>query len=95
MAVSVSSSDIAYVEGRGRDCVVHTDEDAYPVLQSLNMFSEALPESFFRCHRNFSVNLAYIETVGAKDVLLKNGASVKLEKAKQSALQFALEDSDI
>lgn len=91
-AVSLGSAEIIYIEGKGRGCVVHTDDEAYPVLQSINMFSEGLPKSFFRCHRNFAVNLEAVEVVESGSVRLRNGAAVKLERGKQIALKTALED---
>jgi DNA-binding LytR/AlgR family response regulator len=90
-AVSLVSSDITYVEGKGRGCIVHTDTEAYPVLQSLSMFSEGLPEHFFRSHRNFNVNLGSVGEVEQGLIRMKNGASVKLDKSRHTALKIALD----
>lgn len=91
-AVSLGSADIVYIEGKGKGCVVHTDDEAYPVLQSISMFSEGLPENFFRCHRSFTVNLEAVDGVENASVRLKNGSSVKLERGKNIALRSALEE---
>lgn len=91
-AVSLSSGEIVYIEGKGKGCVVHTDDEAYPVLQSINLFSEGLPENFFRCHRNFSVNLEAVDGVENASVRLRNGGSIKLERGKHIALKAALEE---
>ncbi|MBQ8780726.1 MAG: response regulator transcription factor [Oscillospiraceae bacterium] len=89
--ISVNADDILYIESKGRGCIVYTDTEAYPVLQNLTLFTEVLPqEDFFRCHRNFSVNLKYVRGVEAAAVTLHNSDVIKLERSKRGALKDAL-----
>ncbi len=88
--VSLNSDDIIFVEGKGRGCVVHTDNEVYPVLQKLELFAEVLPESeFFRSHRMFTVNMKYVRACEKGEVTFHNGEYAKLAVSKREEFRRA------
>lgn len=89
--VSVSSDDIVYVQSKGKGCIVHTDNEIYPVLQNITLFSEVLPaDDFFRSHRLFSINMKYVRAVDFSSVTFHNGETAKLDRSKRGAFKEAL-----
>ena len=89
--ISVYADDIIYVEGKGKGCVVHTDNEVYPVLQDIALFTEVLPEEdFYRCHRLFSVNMKYIRTIDTSTATFNNGDIIKIDRSKRGAFKDAL-----
>ena len=89
--ISVYADDIIYVEGKGKGCVVHTDNEVYPVLQDIALFTEVLPEEdFYRCHRLFSVNMKYIRTIDTSTATFHNGDIIKIDRSKRGAFKDAL-----
>lgn len=92
-AVSIPSDEIMFVEGKGRGCVVHTEREAYPVLQVMSLFAEALPaDSFFKCHRSYIVNFKYVREFSEHSITLNNGDIIKLDRAKAAALKIARDE---
>jgi two-component system, LytTR family, response regulator len=52
--------DILYIEKEGRKSILHTEEDRYESLDSLQELEDRLPEFFFKTHRSYLVNLRKI-----------------------------------
>lgn len=82
--LTLDQSDILYIESRGKKVGIHTvraeeDIEIYAVMEEL---SAQLGEEFYRCHRGYIVNLAYIAEYGKDSITLTNGARVYLAKKK-------------
>lgn len=59
--------DILYIEKVGRKSVIHTENNQYETLESLQEIEERLPSHFYKTHRSYLVNLrkiVKIESVG-------------------------------
>ena len=52
--------DILYIEKEGRKSILHTEEDRYESLDSLQELEDRLPSYFFKTHRSYLVNLRKI-----------------------------------
>lgn len=52
--------DILYIEKEGRKSILHTEEDRYESLDSLQELEDRLPDFFFKTHRSYLVNLRKI-----------------------------------
>ncbi|MCD7731798.1 MAG: LytTR family DNA-binding domain-containing protein [Oscillospiraceae bacterium] len=89
---SVSSADIVYIEGKLGGCVVHTEGEVYSVRKGFDAFLEGVTDSFFRCHRKFCINLAFVEKVEENSVLLSDGSRVRLGKSRSIDLKMALDE---
>ena len=50
----------------------------------MKSMEELLGDGFFRCHRGYLVNLAYVAEYGTGAVRLKNGENVYLAREKYS-----------
>lgn len=52
--------DILYIEKEGRKSILHTEEDRYESLDSLQELEDRLPDFFYKTHRSYLVNLRKI-----------------------------------
>ena len=82
--VSVPKSGIFYVESRGKKAEVHTGKDAVEMYASLNGLEAELGAGFYRCHRGYLVNMAYVLEYYHDRILLTNGETIYLAKEKYS-----------
>ncbi|MGG3560534.1 LytTR family DNA-binding domain-containing protein [Neobacillus rhizosphaerae] len=65
--VYLAPNEILYIEKEGRKSVVHTETDQFETMESLLEMEERLPDTFFKTHRSYLVNLqrvAKIESLG-------------------------------
>lgn len=85
-SITIFSSEIAYVEGKFRGCIVHAAKKSYPVSQSFSEFTEGLGERFFTCHRNICVNTAFIDRIDGTTAVLTDGRKLKVDKPKAQEL---------
>lgn len=75
-------NEILYVENCRRKVDIHTLHQTESVYATMAHIAELLGDSFFRCHRGYLVNMAYISQYSADSILLQNGESVYLSKEK-------------
>lgn len=69
--------DISFIEVFRRELVVHCGADRVSCAGSLSAALERLPgECFYRCHRSFVVNLAYVNGIRKYCFLLRSGGTV-------------------
>lgn len=90
-SITIFSSEIVYVEGKFRGCVVHAEKKSYPVSQSFSEFIEGLGDRFFVCHRNVCVNTAFISHIDGSEAVLEDGRKLKVDKPKVFGLETLLE----
>lgn len=90
-SITIFSSEIVYVEGKFRGCIVHATGKSYPVAQTFFEFTEGLGDRFFLCHKNISVNSAFVERIEGASVILTDGRKLKLDKPKIPELTALLD----
>jgi DNA-binding LytR/AlgR family response regulator len=74
----VKLQDIIYIEYLNRSSLVRTRKASYQSYTTLNEWENILNNGdFYRTHKAYIVNLAYIEEIG-KEILLDNGEKVEL-----------------
>lgn len=78
----VHKQEILYVESRKRKVEIHTLRESITVYATMKGMEEQLGEGFFRCHRGYLVNMAYVAEYGTGTVRLQNGESVYLAREK-------------
>ena len=76
-SITMFSSEIVYVEGKFRGCIVHAAKKSYPISQSFAEFTEGLGDRFYNCHRNISVNTAFIDRIEGSSAVLTDGRKLK------------------
>lgn len=64
IGVPVALSEIVYIESQGDLVMIHTRDERLPGRYTIQELTEWLPpQSFFRCHRSFIVNIAHIREI--------------------------------
>jgi two-component system, LytTR family, response regulator len=61
--VYLAPDEILYIEKEGRKSVVHTESDQFDTMESLLDIEDRLPETFFKTHRSYLVNLKRITKI--------------------------------
>lgn len=81
----IPKRDIFYVESRGKKAEIHTEKETIELYASLNGLEAALGEGFYRCHRGYLVNLAYVSEYEHDSIRLADGERIYLAKEKYQA----------
>lgn len=80
--LTIDQKDILYIESRGKKVDIHTRKETFSIYGAMSELETQLGESFYRCHRGYLVNMAYITEYGADSITLTGGARVYLTKKK-------------
>lgn len=85
----ISINKISYVEGYRRHLTVHTAEGIFESVGKISEIYEILkPHGFVRVHQGFIVNMNYIKSFNASEVVLTDGSRVAVSvRKKQEALK--------
>lgn len=85
--LTIYQSDILYIESRVKKVAIYTIKagEAIAFYASMDELEQQLGTSFFRCHRGYLVNMAYIAEYNNNSITLSNGSIVYLAKKKYSA----------
>ncbi len=87
----ILTSNIIYIEVRGRKTVIHTTEDEIESNEALNKLEAKLIDQFFyRCHQGYLINLRYIDSVAENSIALRGDGSVPLSRYKKRGLMQML-----
>ena len=79
---TLEKDSILYIESRGKKVEIHTKGETIEAYASMNELEAQLGEGFYRCHRGYLVNMAYVAEYDRKSVTLNNGEYVYLAKEK-------------
>jgi len=75
-------SEILYVENCRRKVDIHTLCQTETIYATMAHMEELLGRGFYRCHRGYLVNMAYIAQYSADSILLHNGETIYLSREK-------------
>lgn len=78
----IPKSSILYVESRGKKAEIHTEKETIELYASLNRLETELGTDFYRCHRGYLVNLAYVSEYEHDSIRLTDGERIYLAKEK-------------
>lgn len=88
----VSRDEILYIEVFGNDLVFHCKDGTVESVGSLVGVMEKLPaDSFYRSHRNFIVNLRYVQRIGRFFFTMQNGEKVSVAKNRYTEARGVFE----
>ena len=76
------ASEIYYIESFNHKICVHTKTQSMESYARIGELEEVLKDSFFRIHKGYLINLAYVDSYSRTEVKLTNGASLFLSKYK-------------
>ena len=83
--ITLSPSEIIYVEGSGKKQVFHLS-DARPPLEvrgTMEKIEQALGEKgFLRIHKGYIVNYRYMRVIDGRDVALRTGERLPISRTK-------------
>jgi len=79
---SLERNNILYIESKGKRVEIHTTEKTIDAYISMNEMEGQLGDEFYRCHRGYLVNMAYIAEYNSESIILNNGECVYLSKEK-------------
>ena len=79
-----NQSDILYIESRAKKVEIHTKTDSVEAYAAISKLEKQLVGSFYRCHRGYLVNMAFIMEYGNDSITLNNGETIILSKDKYS-----------
>lgn len=78
----LSVNDILYLENQKRKILIHTKEELITFNAVMSKVEESLGEGFYRCHRGYLVNLAYVAEYDGETIWLANKETIYLAKNK-------------
>ena len=80
----LDQADILYIESRAKKVEIHTigAQQNIEIYATMEELMEQLGEDFYRCHRAYIVNMAYIAEYGEGSTILTNGDKVYVAKKK-------------
>lgn len=90
--VRVSYAKLEFVEVMDKTVSFHlTDGIIHEVTASLADFEEKLLDrtEFFKTHRSYLVNLNYVQAIGPKCVVTKNGQNIPVSRQRRNPVQKA------
>ncbi len=69
----IDVNKIYFIEMHNHDAIFHTENGEYVLRESLRILEKLLEkESFYRCHKSFMVNLAYVDSIQGCDIYIKD-----------------------
>jgi len=90
-AFRILSSNVIYIEVKGRRTVIHTTDEEIESNEALSKFESKLTSQFFyRCHQGYLINLRYIDSVAENSIALRGDGSVPLSRYKKRGLMQML-----
>lgn len=89
----VNRQDVIYIESLGRKAVLHLPDEIIEYYAKISKLEEQLHPYFFRTHRAYLINLAYVESYNRREVFLKHAGSVLISKYRLGDFQKAVEKS--
>lgn len=83
--VAVPVKSVLYIESFGHTAVVHTKERQYTFRAALSELSARLPRGCFAApQKSYLVNMHYILSASATDVVLENGEHIPISRRKRA-----------
>ena len=79
---TLEKDSILYIESRAKKVEIHTAGETIEAYASMNEMEAQLGDGFYRCHRGYLVNMAYVTEYDSKSLTLNNGEYVYLAKEK-------------
>lgn len=80
----VPISDLLFLEASGMYTVFHLQERQVVASKPVKEFEQMLPETFFRSHRGYLVNMKLVEEAKGQELKLVNGQSIPIARSKMS-----------
>lgn len=86
----INIEDIFYLEASGMYCIVHSKKGELVVSKPLGEFDYLEEEKFYRIHRSYIVNTAYVERINlleGNEIQLVNGMTLNLARNRKEGFK--------
>ena len=83
-SITLEQSDVIYIESRAKKVEIHTKTNIVEAYAAISELEKQLVGSFYRCHRGYLVNMAFIAGYENDSITLNNGETIILSKDKYS-----------
>ncbi|MCH5251692.1 MAG: response regulator transcription factor [Lachnospiraceae bacterium] len=80
--VTIPAQDIYYIESQKRKVIIHTRQEILEIYGTMNEMEKQLGEGFYRCHRGYLVNMAYITEYSADSIQINTREEIYMAKDK-------------
>ena len=82
----VNTSDILYIEVRGKECYICTESEQIVSRKAITFFEDKLEKAgFFRVHRSYLVNMRKVRSFDKSKIELVNGEKIDISARKYAA----------
>ena len=89
--LKLDCESINYIESQRNNVILHCNDQDYVTAGPLKRFEEMLSDhGFSKCHNAYVVNLSSVEGVQKEEVLLTNGVTLPISRAKKKEFMAAL-----
>lgn len=89
--LKLDCESIIYIESSRNNVIIHEKGNNYTTLGPLKKFEELLEEKgFSKCHNAYLINLSHVEAVQKEEVILSNGLTLPMSRAKKKDFMSAL-----
>lgn len=82
--ITLEQKNILYIESRAKKVEIHTNTEVVEAYGAMHELQKQLSDSFYRCHRGYLVNMAFVSEYSNDSIILNNGEAVILAKEKYS-----------
>ncbi len=82
--IILNQRSILYIENRGKKVEIHTMGETVEMYAAMKDLEKQLETSFFRCHRGYLVNMAFITEYSGDSITVQNGETIFLAKERYS-----------
>ena len=80
--IAIPFRDIRYLESRLHKTCIVLQKQEYFCNEKLERVKEQLDTRFLHCHKSYIVNMDYIQELRGREVILEDGCSVPVSKAR-------------
>ncbi len=89
---NINSSCILYIENLNKNKVkIFTEKNSFEIDESIDLFEKNLKNNFFRCNKDFLINIKKLSKIG-RDFVIINDYKIKVDKNKFKILKNSIID---
>lgn len=82
----VPFEDIYYIEAFGDEAIIYKKDTYSTVRKTMDYLLEQLGNAFYRCHKSYIVNFAYVQRIDNDSVILKDARSVPVSVRRRGGM---------
>ena len=80
--ITLNRGSILYIENRGKKVEIHTTSEVIEMYAAMKDLEKQLGNGFYRSHRGYLVNMAFISEYNGDSIMLQNGECIFLAKER-------------